>query len=49
MRRIITSSKKKIEKTDNIQKTIVCYQLSELRTVVKKIKIRNKEQEIAVS
>ncbi|TFG19344.1 MAG: hypothetical protein EU530_06465 [Promethearchaeota archaeon] len=41
--------KKKIEKTNNIQKTIGCYQLSELRTVIKKLKIRNKEQEIADS
>ena len=41
--------KKKIEKTNNIQKTIVCYQLSELQKILKKLKIRNKEQEISAS
>lgn len=41
--------KNKIEKTDNVQKTIVCSQLSELLRILKKVKIRYTEQKIPAS
>ncbi|MHA1109858.1 MAG: hypothetical protein ACTSRE_02060 [Promethearchaeota archaeon] len=41
--------KKKIEKTNNIQKTIVCYQVSELQKLLKKLKIKYEGQEIPAS